>query len=344
VSGAVPDTFKQGVAAALFRPYLANRRSKVVNPSFCRFSPYFRVMSTREFEGLSNSDVWGSSGPKVTPTGVKALYIANIGRAPQRDIEKLVEPYGKVQRIEMKSNYCFVYFSEDTAVEAYEHAIAALNGQRLGSQSRILTAEWARGTAPASISRLQESEKTLGGEDSITGGDGACLGNSVTTSKTLFVVNFDPDEITSRDLLIHFHRFGPIERIERRKHFAFIEFRSLDDAIRARSEMDGAYIGCRQVSVEFSQKGPPAPNGDPATESGSSTLVRNTTRTPWRQGLDTRRPRSLDRSTRNPSWARRRRRSYSPPLFPAMSSRRQARMRNSSMEAPLPETSALYRS
>jgi hypothetical protein len=158
-------------------------------------------MSTSEFEGLSNSDVWGSAGPKVTPTGVKALYIANIGRAPQRDIEKLVEPYGKVQRIEMKSNYCFVYFSEDTAVEAYEHAIAALNRQRLGSQSRILTAEWARGTAPASISRLQESEKTLGGEDSITGGDGACLENSVTTSKTLFVVNFDPDEITSRDLL-----------------------------------------------------------------------------------------------------------------------------------------------
>ncbi len=294
--------------------------------SFRGVQAYFCSMTSEDVISAIWGAPKGSVEPQVPLTAEKALYVGNIGRAPQRDIERLVESFGKVRRVEMKTNYCFVYFDEAVAAVAGERAISSLHGQSFGPQARTLTVEWARGTAPRSVSRTSISDGASGIEGAVS--DGAAEGTEQLRlpSKTLFVVNFDPDEITSRDLLIHFHRFGPVERIERRNHFAFVEFGSLEDAVRARMEMDGAYIGCRQVCVEFSQKKPPLPSSESSAKAKGVSATPKAARLPSRsQELNERRPRLPTRSTSAAPSIRQRRRSYSPPLFPGQQARQAMR-------------------
>ncbi|KAF6005081.1 hypothetical protein F1559_000138 [Cyanidiococcus yangmingshanensis] len=272
-------------------------------------------------------DAEDTTVPHSSTVTEKALYIGNIGRAPQRDIERLVDSYGRLRRVEMKSNYCFVYFDEATAATAGEEAIAALHGKRFGPQLRTLTVEWARGTAPRSAVRSSVSDGVSGMEGMSSDDAAEGVEHPKLPSKTLFVVNFDPDEITSRDLLIHFHRFGAIERIERRNHFAFVEFESLEDATKARMEMDGAYIGCRQVCVEFSQKKPQPASSESLASTSPSVSPPKALKLGRPRGSDEHRSRPLTRSVGDSSMMRRRRRSYSPPLFPGQQARRRARSR-----------------
>ena len=52
-------------------------------------------------------------------------------------------------------------------------------------------------------------------------------------SKTLFVINFDPYNTRTRDLERHFDPYGKILNVRIRRNFAFIQYESQEDAIKA---------------------------------------------------------------------------------------------------------------
>lgn len=61
-------------------------------------------------------------------------------------------------------------------------------------------------------------------------------------SKTLFVVNFDPERTTERDLENHFEPFGKLAKVQMKKNFAFVQFESLDDAEEALEKLHERFV------------------------------------------------------------------------------------------------------
>lgn len=57
--------------------------------------------------------------------------------------------------------------------------------------------------------------------------------SNLRPSKTLFVINFDPYHTRTRDLERHFDPYGKILNIRIRRNFAFIQFETQEDAIKA---------------------------------------------------------------------------------------------------------------
>lgn len=61
-------------------------------------------------------------------------------------------------------------------------------------------------------------------------------------SKTLFVVNFDPIATTTRDLELHFEKYGRLTRCQIRKNFAFVCYELVEDATKALEALDGRWV------------------------------------------------------------------------------------------------------
>ncbi|KAK4533981.1 hypothetical protein CDCA_CDCA01G0006 [Cyanidium caldarium] len=238
-----------------------------------------------------------SSTSPTTPPGQRPLFVGNIGSATQRDIERLFSQYGKLEWVEMKMRFCFLAYAGESATAAGERAIASLHGAAHPSEPRRLTVQWARGTRPW---HRPSSAAAAAAAEEVSAAGGAPEPNTC-----LFVVNFDPTEVTSRDILLHFRRFGPVIRVDRRHNFAFVEFEALQDAIDAHAQMHGAYVGTRQVAVQFAQRR--------ATERGRSGGPHLPMHGRSRRSYE---EHSRGRRAVPPRGAPQRRESYSPPLFP----------------------------
>eukprot|EP00955_Chlamydomonas_euryale_P040164 351612-Chlamydomonas_euryale.AAC.12 len=83
-----------------------------------------------------------------------------------------------------------------------EDAIRKLHDREFGYKRRPLKVQWAK---------QAEADRK----------------KAVEPSATIFVVNFDVQRVTERDLLAHFDYYGPIRRIEIRKNYAFIQYDSI---------------------------------------------------------------------------------------------------------------------
>ncbi|XP_008809481.1 serine/arginine-rich splicing factor RS41-like isoform X1 [Phoenix dactylifera] len=151
--------------------------------------------------------------------------------ARQSDLERLFSRYGRVDRVDMKSGFAFIYMDDERDAE---DAIRALDRIEFGRQGRRLRVEW--------------TKQERGGRRS---GSSRRSPTNMKPTKTLFVINFDPINTRMRDLERHFEPYGKILNIRIRRNFAFIQFESQEDATKALDATNMSKVMDRVISVEY---------------------------------------------------------------------------------------------
>ncbi|PSS33114.1 Serine/arginine-rich splicing factor like [Actinidia chinensis var. chinensis] len=179
--------------------------------------------------------------------------------ARQSDLERLFKKYGKVDRVDMKSGFAFVYMDDERDAE---DAIRGLDRMDFGRKGRRLRVEW---TKQERGPRRPESTKRSS--------------TNTRPSKTLFVINFDPYNTRTRDLERHFDPYGKILNVRIRRNFAFIQYESQEDAIKALDATNMSKLMDRVISVEYAIK------DDDDRRNGHSP-DRSRDRSPGRRGQD----------------------------------------------------------
>ncbi|CAN1267355.1 Serine/arginine-rich splicing factor RS40 [Linum perenne] len=158
--------------------------------------------------------------------------------ARQSELERLFKRYGRVERIDMKSGFAFIYMEDERDAE---DAIRGLDRIEFGRKGRRLRVEWTK----------QERGARGGG-----GGRGGGSKRSANTrpSKTLFVINFDPNLTRTRDLERHFESYGKITSVRIRRNFAFVQYEAQEDAIKALEATNLSKLMDRVISVEYAAR------------------------------------------------------------------------------------------
>ncbi|XVF53683.1 hypothetical protein PTKIN_Ptkin05aG0118400 [Pterospermum kingtungense] len=196
--------------------------------------------------------------------------------ARQSELERLFRKYGRVERVDMKSGFAFIYMEGDRDAE---DAIRALDRTEFGRKGRRLCVEW---TKERGIRRPG-------------GGSRRC--SISKPSKTLFVINFDPYNTRTRDLERHFESYGKIVSVRIRRNFAFVQYDSQEDASRALEATNMSKLMARVISVEY------AVRDDDECRNGYSP-DRNRNRSPERSRERRRSPSPYRRERRSPDYGR----------------------------------------
>ncbi|XP_010267491.1 PREDICTED: serine/arginine-rich splicing factor RS31-like isoform X2 [Nelumbo nucifera] len=149
----------------------------------------------------------------------------------QSDLERLFSKYGRVERIDMKSGFAFVYFDDERDAE---DAIRRIDDTPFGYSRRRLSVEWARQ-----------------GDCGLRHRDGSRAMANQGSTKTLFVINFDPIRTRIRDIERHFEPYGKVLHVRIRRNFAFVQFETQEDATKALECTHMSKILDRVVSVEY---------------------------------------------------------------------------------------------
>ncbi|KAK1392307.1 Arginine/serine-rich splicing factor 35 [Heracleum sosnowskyi] len=166
---------------------------------------------------------------------MKPIFCGNFEYdARQSDLERLFRKYGKVDRVDMKSGFAFVYMEDEGDAE---YAIRKLDNLEFGRKGRRLRVEWTK--QERSTRKPDNSRRSSA---------------NMRPSKTLFVINFDPYHTRTRDLERHFDPYGKILNIRIRKNFAFIQFETQEDAIKALEATNMSKLMDRVISVEYAIK------------------------------------------------------------------------------------------
>lgn len=180
--------------------------------------------------------------------------------ARQSELERLFGKYGKVDRVDMKSGFAFIYMDDEREAE---DAIRALDRADFGRHGRRLRVEW--------------TKQERGGRSS-----GSARRSSANSRpvKTLFVINFDPINTRTRDLEKHFEPYGKVLNVRIRRNFAFIQFESQEDATKALEATNMSKLMDRVISVEY------AVRDDDERRNGHSPDRRGRDRSPERRSRD----------------------------------------------------------
>ncbi|GAX78203.1 hypothetical protein CEUSTIGMA_g5645.t1 [Chlamydomonas eustigma] len=204
--------------------------------------------------------------------------------AEEREVLRLFERFGRVDRIDMKTGFAFVYMCDKRDAD---DAIRKLDDYEFGQKRRRLKVQWAK-----------QSENDRKRE--------------LKPSTTLFVVNFDSQRVRERDLERYFEYYGRITRVEIKRNYAFVQFDDIKDAQKAMEGTNGKQFMGRTITSEYVQNENPFSR---STGGGGGGGGRSRSRSPVRRG-----GRSPSPRRRSPSPAPRRRspslrrgRSISPP-------------------------------
>ena len=73
----------------------------------------------------------------------------------------------------------------------------------------------------------------------------------IAPSETLFVVNFNEAKTKREDLQMLFEPFGELLRIDMKKNYAFVQFRTIEQATRAKTSTDGGKLDQSVITVEY---------------------------------------------------------------------------------------------
>eukprot|EP00190_Bangiopsis_sp_CCMP1999_P003294 CAMPEP_0198729108 /NCGR_PEP_ID=MMETSP1475-20131203/14884_1 /TAXON_ID= ORGANISM="Unidentified sp., Strain CCMP1999" /NCGR_SAMPLE_ID=MMETSP1475 /ASSEMBLY_ACC=CAM_ASM_001111 /LENGTH=542 /DNA_ID=CAMNT_0044491677 /DNA_START=169 /DNA_END=1795 /DNA_ORIENTATION=+ len=160
------------------------------------------------------------------------VYVGNFEYSTTTDdLERAFDRLGPIRKIDMKSGFAFVFmkYKEDG-----DELIRLFDRTPFGSKQRVLRVEWARGDG-----RVKQRERKR-----------RMLGTKNPTD-TLFVVSFDPSTTRERDLEDFFSNHGRVENLEIRSTYAFIQFASVDDAVRALTNCHDAEFRGRRLTVEY---------------------------------------------------------------------------------------------
>ncbi|XP_020972089.1 LOW QUALITY PROTEIN: serine/arginine-rich splicing factor RS41-like [Arachis ipaensis] len=166
---------------------------------------------------------------------MRPVFCGNLDfDARQSDVERLFKRYGKVERVDMKSGFAFIYMEDERDAE---YAIRRLDRTEFGRKGRRIRVEWTK----------QE-------RDSRRSGDSRKSSSNSRPSKTLFIINFDPVHTRTRDLERHFDPYGKISNIRIRRNFAFIQYETQEDATRALEATNLSKFMDRVITVEYAIK------------------------------------------------------------------------------------------
>ncbi|KAK8971612.1 hypothetical protein V6N11_073244 [Hibiscus sabdariffa] len=144
------------------------------------------------------------------------------------ELERLFSKYGRIERVDMKSGFAFVYFEDERDAE---DAIRGLDNIPFGYDRRRLSVEWAKGER----GRHRDGSRST----------------SQRPTKTLFVINFDPIRTRERDITKHFEPYGKVLNVRIRRNFAFVQFATQEDASKALEATQRSKLLDRVVSVEY---------------------------------------------------------------------------------------------
>lgn len=197
--------------------------------------------------------------------------------ARQSELERLFRRYGRVERVDMKSGFAFIYMEDERDAE---DAIRALDRVEFGHKGRRLRVEWTK--QERGIRRPGGSRRSA----------------NMRPSKTLFVINFDPHHTRTRDLERHFEPYGKIVSVRIRRNFAFVQYELQEDATKALDATNMSRLMDRVISVEY------AVRDDDERRDGYSP-DRNRYRSPERRSNDRRRsPSPYRRERGSPDYGR----------------------------------------
>ena len=98
--------------------------------------------------------------------------------------------------------------------------------------SKALRAEFARGDGR--IKRKEDERR-----------------KKIAPSETLFVVNFHEETTKREDLEMLFSPFGELVRIDMKRNYAFVQFRTTEQAQTAKDATNGGKLDQSEITVEF---------------------------------------------------------------------------------------------
>uniref|UniRef100_A0A5B6Z7V1 Putative arginine/serine-rich-splicing factor RSP41-like isoform X1 n=1 Tax=Davidia involucrata TaxID=16924 RepID=A0A5B6Z7V1_DAVIN len=167
---------------------------------------------------------------------MRPIFCGNLDHdARESEVERLFRKYGKVDRVDMKSGFAFIYMDNERDAEG---AIRRLDRVEFGRKGHRLRVEW---------TKQERSDRRPGSSKRSSA--------NMRPSKTLFVINFDPIHTRTRDLERHFEPYGKISNIRIRKNFAFVQYESQEDATRALDATNMRKLMDQVISVEYSVRG-----------------------------------------------------------------------------------------
>ncbi|XP_043708561.1 serine/arginine-rich splicing factor RS41-like isoform X2 [Telopea speciosissima] len=167
---------------------------------------------------------------------MKPIFCGNFEyEARQSDLERLFGRYGRVDRVDMKSGFAFIYMDDERDAE---DAVRALDRTEFGREGRRLRVEWTK-QERGGIRRPGGSRRSSA---------------NLRPTRTLFVINFDPVHTRTRDLEKHFDPYGKILNIRIRRNFAFIQYESQEDATKALDATNTSKLRDRVLSVEYAAR------------------------------------------------------------------------------------------
>lgn len=74
---------------------------------------------------------------------------------------------------------------------------------------------------------------------------------NIQPSETLFVVNFHEETTRQEDLQMLFEPYGELVRIDMKRNYAFVQFRTIPEAIVAKEKTNGGKLDQSVLTVEF---------------------------------------------------------------------------------------------
>eukprot|EP00814_Leptocylindrus_danicus_P008147 CAMPEP_0116018504 /NCGR_PEP_ID=MMETSP0321-20121206/8686_1 /TAXON_ID=163516 /ORGANISM="Leptocylindrus danicus var. danicus, Strain B650" /LENGTH=241 /DNA_ID=CAMNT_0003488907 /DNA_START=341 /DNA_END=1068 /DNA_ORIENTATION=- len=78
-------------------------------------------------------------------------------------------------------------------------------------------------------------------------------GGEIEPCDTLFVVNYHVDRTRREDLEMLFKDYGRLVRVDMRRNYAFVQFESTEEALKAKNATDGGKLDDSVLSVEFTE-------------------------------------------------------------------------------------------
>ncbi|KAJ6889380.1 serine/arginine-rich splicing factor RS40-like isoform X1 [Populus alba x Populus x berolinensis] len=194
---------------------------------------------------------------------MRSIFCGNFEYdARQTELERLFKRYGRVERVDMKAGFAFIYMEDERDAE---DAIRGLDRVEFGRKGRRLHVEW---------TKQERGARQPGGSSRKSA--------NTRPSKTLFVINFDPHHTRTKDLERHFEPYGRIVSVRIRRNFAFVQYEAQEDATKALDATNMSKLLYRVISVEYAAR-------DDGERRDGYSPDRSRDRSPDRRGHDRRR-------------------------------------------------------
>lgn len=123
-------------------------------------------------------------------------------------------------------------YSPDLSDSSFPVFVSTYNNRDIPNVSKALRVEFARGDGRV---KRKEDERR----------------RNIEPSDTLFVVNFHEETTRQEDLEFLFQPFGELLRIDMKRNYAFVQFKTIEQATKAKETTNGGKLDQAVLTVEY---------------------------------------------------------------------------------------------